>query len=91
MNKDMARVLGIGIAAGAFVFHFMNIVDYGANPGGIVTFLYLATALAMIGNIFMIFAYTREPMIIQYKMIIMIVFIIINVVFAIPAIDWTNK
>ena len=102
MHKIWARALGGGLPAGACVLHFMNMVNYGENTGGILTFLYIATALAIIGSIFMIYAYTREKLIgntvdssrgiiIKYKMIMIIAFIIIDVVYAIPAIDWTNK
>ena len=103
MHKIWARALGAGLAAGGCIFNFMNIVKYGENTGGILTFLYIATALAIIGSIFMFYAYLREKLIgetvidssrgiiIKNKMIMIIAFIIIDVVYLIPAIDWTTK
>ena len=84
MNKYWARVLGACITAAAFITHFVDMFNFGKCPDTGDGFLYFATVLTMIGNICIIFAYYREPIIIQYKKIILIAFIIIYVVFMIP-------
>ena len=84
MNKYWARVLGACITAAAFITHFVSMFNFGDCPDTGDGFLYFATVITMIGNICIIFAYYREPIIIQYKKIILIAFIIIYVVFIIP-------
>lgn len=86
MHKDIARVIGAGLVGGAFAWNAMNIFTYGENPDGILTFLYIATALAIIASIFIFAAYKREIIIIRYKMIGIIFVTIINIIFLIPSI-----
>ena len=91
MNKYWARVLGACITAGAFIIHFVDMFNFGKCPDTGDGFLYFATVITMIGNICIIFAYYREPIIIQYKKIILIAFIIIYVVFIIPTSALSRK
>lgn len=91
MNKPKARLIGLGLAFFALVFVVMNIFQYGEDPEGTFTFLYIATALAINGEMFMCVAYVRELIIIQYKILSVIIVVIIEIVFAIPSIDWTSN
>ena len=97
MHIDKARKVGAGLAGGAaaVVFgNFINIVSdsEGKNPNGIFTFLYTASVLAIIASIFMIDAFHgkqhHREKIMHHKMIAIAVLVIIDIVFAIPSIDW---
>jgi membrane-associated HD superfamily phosphohydrolase len=95
MHVDKARKVGAGIAAGAAIVTIVNIINYGENVNGIVTFLYIATALAFIGSLLMIAIYSvnehQRNSMMHHKMIAIIGLVIINVVFAIPSIQWISK
>ncbi len=71
---------------------FFNIVTYGSNADGSLTFLYIATALAIISQIFMIAVYSvsehQRQSILSHKMIAIIGLLIVDVIFAIPSFQW---
>jgi hypothetical protein len=85
MNKAKARLIGLGLSLGALVFVGFNIVEYGQDDGTL-TFLYIATALAINVEMFMLVAYIRELIIVEYKILSVAIVFIIEIVFAIPSI-----
>ncbi len=95
MHIESAKKLGAGLAGAAFGMCFFNIVTYGSNADGSLTFLYIATVLALISQIFMIAVYSvsehqRQSML-HNKMAAIIVILIIDVIFAIPTFQWIVK
>ena len=95
MHVDKARKVGTGISAVAAIFVIVNIINYGENPNGILTFLYIASVLAFVASLAMIGVYTvndhQRSSIMHKKLFAIIAFGAINVLFAIPSIDWINK
>jgi hypothetical protein len=92
MQIEKARKVGFGISIGAFTVAFANIVMYGGNPNGIFTFLYIGTALALVGSIFMIAVFSvseeQRQKVLHHHIIAFIGLVIIDVVFAIPSFQW---
>lgn len=81
------------IAALAFGVALANILWYGGNTDGELTFLYIGTALALLGSLFMVIVYRvqehHRQSILKHKTIAIILLIIIDIVFAIPSIQFT--
>ena len=94
MHVDKARKVGTGISAAAAVVVIVNIINYGENPNGILTFLYIASVLAFVASLSMIGVYSvsehQRNSIMHKKLIAIIAFGAINVVYAIPSIDWIS-
>ena len=60
MHVETVRKVGAGFAVAAFGICFWNIVTYGSDIGGSFTFMYIATILAIISQIFMIAVYAFQ-------------------------------
>ena len=65
MHADKARKLGAGLAGGAATVVLINFINMmsnasGNNPNGIFTFLYVASVFAILGSVFMIFAFAGK-------------------------------
>ena len=58
MHEEKARKVGAGISAVAAIFVIVNIINYGENVNGILTFLYIASVLAFVASLAMIGVYT---------------------------------
>ena len=95
MHVETVRKVGAGFAVAAFGMCFWNIVTYGSNIGGSFTFLYIATALAIISQIFMIAVYSvsehQRQSILRNKLIAIMGLLIVDVIFAIPSFQWIIK
>ncbi len=79
----------------AFIECFANIVMYGENINGLVTFLYIGTALALVSQVFMMVAcfapdHHRQTAM-KHGMIGVVGIIVVDVIFAIPSIQWINR
>ena len=95
MHVDKARKITAALAAIALINCIVNVSNYGVNPNGIFTFLYIGTILAIISQIVMIAASAMPDHhrggIMKHSMILAIAFFAVDVVFAIPSIQWINR
>lgn len=95
MHVDKARKITAAVAAIALINCIVNVSNYGGNPNGIFTFLYIGTILAIISQIVMIAVSVMSEHhrhgAMRHSMIFAIAFFAVDVVFAIPSIQWISR
>ena len=95
MHVEKSRKNTRGFAAGSLVFCIVNVSNYGGNPEGIFTFLYIGTILAIFSQIVMLLATVmpedKRQGLMKHSMILALAFFAIDIVFAIPSIQWISR
>ena len=95
MHVDKARKYTLVLSAIALINCILNTINYGADPYGVLTFLYIATILAIISQVFMIGAsaipeHYRER-IMKHSIILAKVIFGVDVLFGIASFQWITR